>query len=93
MWYDNWQERKEGLETFGLPVILAVELTSKGFLSLLVQIDEAYLLRSHRELTTKIRLRPYKLPGDSITAGQDNGCCSILSGSALAELRSYTDTT
>ena len=50
MWYDNWQERKEGLETFGLPVIiLGVELTSTGFLSLLVQADEAYLLRSHRD--------------------------------------------
>ena len=50
MWYDSWQERKEGLETFGLPVIiLGVELTSTGFLSLLVQADEAYLLRSHRD--------------------------------------------
>jgi hypothetical protein len=50
MWYDNWQERKERLETFGLPVIiLGVELTSTGFLSLLVQADEAYLLRSHRD--------------------------------------------
>ena len=50
MWHDNWEERKEGLEKFGLPVIiLGVELTSTGFLSLLVQADEAYLLRSHRD--------------------------------------------
>ena len=50
MWYDNWQERKEGLEMFGLPVIISgVELTSDGFLSLLVQADEAHLLRSHRD--------------------------------------------
>ena len=50
MWYDSWQERKEGLEMFGLPVIiLGLELTSTGFLSLLVQADEAYLLRSHRD--------------------------------------------
>ena len=50
MWYDDWEERKDALIKFGLPVIISgVELTPDGFLSVLVQADEAHLLRSHRD--------------------------------------------
>ena len=73
-WYDDWQARKEALLQIGLPVLIRdVELSDDGFLSVLLDADEACLLRSHaaRGFDLHISLgyiQEYGSPSDALEA-------------------------
>ena len=73
-WCDNWEVRKEALLQVGLPVLIRdVEVNRDGFLSVLLDADEAWLLRSHSARGFDLRIslgyvQKYDSPSDAVEA-------------------------